>query len=111
MKRVKKNFEILKILSCCNKRMRTSIINSSTHDLIDTICECVLNLLNGNINLSDSEKTHLSKYKNVLRKLLERKKIKEKKKILIQKGGFLQFLLPSVITGLTTLIENTLSKE
>lgn len=111
LSKIKRNFESLKVLSSCKKRMRNSIIKSSTQDLIDSICECILNLLNGNLSLSEDDEFRLGKYKNPLRKLLKKLSLKEKKKILIQKGGFLQILLPSVITGLASIISSLITKE
>jgi hypothetical protein len=108
---IKRNFDSLKILSCCPKKMRNSIIRSAPKDLIDSICECILNLLNGNVVLKDIDKQKLDKHKSSLRKLLKRISLKEKKKVLIQKGGFLQILLPSIITGLASIISSVISKE
>ena len=109
--RLKRNMDYLKVLSCCDKKMRSSIINASHTDLINTLCECILNMLNGNINIKDEDKSKLSKYKNSLRKLLKKISFKERKKILVQNGGFLQILLPSVITGLASIISTAISKE
>ena len=108
---VKRNFDSLKMLSCCPKKLRNSILNGAPKDLIDTICECILNLLNGNLDLKEIDKQKLDKHKFSLRKLLKRTSLKEKKKILIQKGGFLQILLPSIISGLASIISSVISKE
>ena len=89
LSKVKRNFESLKLISCCPKKLRNSIIKGGSKDLIETICECILNLLNGNVNLNETDKQKLEKHKTSLRNLLKRKSLKEKKKVLIQKGGFL----------------------
>ena len=111
MKKISKNYEYLKILAKCQKKMRNSIINGANKDLIHCLCECIYNTLKGNVELKDDDKTKLIKYKNSLRKLLVKNSLKEKKKILIQKGGFLQILLPSVISGLATILSSAISKE
>lgn len=109
--KLKRNFDLLKLLSSCPKKLRNSIIKSGSKDLIDTICECIYNLLNGNINLQANEIEKLEKQKISLRKLLRLNGLKAKKKVLVQKGGFLQILLPSIITGLATIISSAISKE
>ena len=43
--------------------------------LISTICECILNCINGNINLDTETKIKLNRHKNVLRNLSVKKKI------------------------------------
>ena len=111
MEKLKRNLDILKVLSKCKKSLRTGIIQGGDRDLIITLCECVLNLLNGNINISQQEHSKLKKYKNSLRKLLEKKNLKEKKKILIQKGGFLEILLPAIISGLSTIISSAINSS
>ena len=106
-----KQKDILNTLSNCKIKLRKSIINNSDKNLIEAICQCVLNLLQGNINLSATQKTALSKYKKYLRKLVEKSPLKDKKKILIQKGGFLQYLIPAAIEGISLLISNLVKKE
>ena len=91
--------------------MRNSLINSSNNEQINTICECILNLLNGNISLKDGERIKLSKYKLALRKSLKKISLKDRKKVFVQNGGFLQILLPSVITGLASIISSAISSK
>jgi hypothetical protein len=54
MDKIKNNLDYLKILSDCTKPMHNSIITSAKKDLIYTLCECVLNCMNGNINLNET---------------------------------------------------------
>ena len=111
MEKLKKNFENLKLLSDCNKKIRNHIIKKGDKDLILSINECVLNTLNGNVKLTFTEKEKLKKFKHTLRKLLKRKSILNKKKILIQEGGFLQVLLPSAISLISTIIEHLVNRN
>ena len=43
--------EILIALSQCKNKIRKAIIENADKDLIDAICQCVFNLLEGNIKL------------------------------------------------------------
>ncbi|CAF1108807.1 unnamed protein product [Brachionus calyciflorus] len=104
--KISQNFDYLKILAKCDKKMINSILNGANKDLIHSLCECIYNILKGNVELTERNKTQLIKHKNSLRKLLTKNSIKEKKKIPIQKGGFLQILLPSVISGLATILDD-----
>jgi|LakMenE18May11ns_1017448.scaffolds.fasta_scaffold9413320_2 hypothetical protein len=101
MDKIKNNLDYLKILSDCTKPMHNSIITSAKKDLIYTLCECVLNCMNGNINLNETTKGKLCKHKNKLRHLLKKKStLKEKKKILIQHGGsFLPLILSTILSA------------
>lgn len=110
--RIKKNIDLIKVISCSKnkKKLRNTIIQCGSRDLIQSICECILNSLNGNITLGHEDIKKLEKYKKPLRKLLKNISLKTKKKILIQNGGFLQILLPSVITGLASIIGSVIDK-
>ena len=99
-----------------NKRMKEGIVKSCDTKTINKICEIVLNVLNKNIKLEDTELDNLKPYAKYCRKLLNKKiNIKEKKKILlkkgIQRGGFLQFIVPAVISGIATIISSFISKK
>jgi len=110
MERIKNNLDLLKKLSNCNKSQRKYILQKGKKEFIFSICECVLNFINGNIKTDDETFEKLKKYKSTLRKLLEKSSLKKKKELFVQKGGFLQILLPSLITGISALIENLTKK-
>ncbi len=105
MDKVLDNFATLKKLSCCSKKVKNQVIKKGKKDLIHTICECVHNTLNGKVKLTPKELNKLNNHKYTLRKLLSKKNLKDKKEILIQKGGFLNILLPSAIALLTSILE------
>ena len=115
MEHLSKNEELLRILgSKINKRYKKAIINSADKSLIRAICELSLNLLAGNIKLDKHTFEELKKYKHVLRRLVSKQKTKAlatKKKIIIQNGGFLQFLIPAIIGGISTIIGDLISKK
>ncbi len=101
MQRVEKHLNHLCILKNCKKPMFKSIIQGANSELINTLCECVLNCLNGNVELSEIDKHSLSKHKKYLRELLKKNNnsIKRKKIILVQKGsGFLPIILSAVLS-------------
>jgi hypothetical protein len=68
--------------------------------LIKAIVVCAINKLNGNHTLTKDEKSKLSKYKNRLRALVNPKiSFKRKRKLLVQKGGFIVPLLTSILSS------------
>jgi len=73
---------------------------SPDDDLIKAIVECAINTLNGNHKLTEDDKGKLSKYKNRLRVLVNPNiTFKIKRKLLIQKGGFIVPLLTNFLSG------------
>ena len=106
-----KNQNYLCLLSGCKNKLRRAIVSHSNRDQIYAICECVLNVSNGNIHLRGEDFNKLKKYKKLFRKLLDKKSgLKEKKNILIQQGGFLQFLIPAVVSGISSIVAAAISK-
>ena len=87
--------DLLRVLGHCQPKIRDSILKNCENDLIHIICDCVYNVVKGNIpGLTQEKVTKLAHYKTSLIKLTKKVPIKEKRKILIQKGsGFLPFLL------------------
>jgi hypothetical protein len=107
MERVKNHINYLDILAKSNKQTRNSIIANADKELIYTVCECVINCLNGNINITPETKQKLKRNKQVLRDLVKSRKssVKKKKEILVQHGGsFLPILLPLVIEAIKSLV-------
>jgi hypothetical protein len=107
--RVKRNLHLLTSIATCKKCLRNTIIQKGNKDFINSIIECVDNLLRDNIPLEESEFKKVSKAKSTLRKLVKKSSLAEKKKLLIQKGGFLQFLIPAAVSVISSLISNATS--
>ena len=102
MDKIKNNYLCLKYLSCCNNKIRKEVLKGVNQELILTLCDCILNCLNGNIKLNDNDILKLKKYKKALRSLISRNQtIKKQRKILVQKGGYiLPIIVPSILTAL-----------
>ena len=66
--------------------------------LIVCLCECAKNLLRGNVPLSTKQRKALSKRKQALRKLSDKKISLKSKRRLIQTGGFLGALLGPIVS-------------
>lgn len=99
--------QTLALLKLISKSKRPKLyIKKCTKSEIKTLCECVLNVIRGNVSLTKSQKNHLSQHKQSLRKLADRKiPLYKKKKILIQNGeGFIPFILPAAISLISSLI-------
>ena len=81
-----------------SKKKRNRIIDEGGLDLVRCICDCVHNVLRGNIPLKEKEKKRLERHKDCLRKLVNKKILDEKRKHLIQEGGFLGALIPTLVS-------------
>ena len=90
--------DLLRVLGHCQSKVRNAILKNCENNLIHIICDCVYNMVKGNVPGLTKEKVNkLARHKISLTKLTEKVPFKEKRKVLIQKGGgFLLFLLPLV---------------
>ena len=96
-KRLIKHATVLKLLQKSSPSVVRHIIKKADRKLLNTLCECSLNILKGNIALSKPQLIRLKKYKSALRKLVERKTSLKKKKDILQTGGFLSALLTPLL--------------
>ena len=104
MDKFKINMKTLLILTKCCKEKRKKLIKEHDSSLVMCILESVHNLLNGTIKLEKKSFNKVKKYKNILRKLLRKDSLIKKQNIIIQHGGFLQYLIPAAITILTSIL-------
>ena len=96
--RLKKHIPVLKVLHKAKDKERKRIIDSGNKELILCLCECIINILNGNVPTTSDQKKKLKRYtKNLQILKRQRTSLKQKKKLFGQKGGFLPLLLAPII--------------
>ncbi len=103
-KKFQKTFEKVRLLSLATPRARKRIVDRGDRELVDSICECCVNILNGVIPLDDKQKTRLVKHKNRLRELALKKVSLRKKKEIVQSGGLLGAVLAPAVAFLGSLL-------
>jgi hypothetical protein len=87
----------LHLLAKSKKPMREAILKASDCKLIKAICECCKNALYGDVHHPPTRKRRLQQHKRWIKAVLNKKTgLKQKKKILIQRGGFLPILLSAL---------------
>lgn len=88
-------------------KSKKKVLKLCPNHTIKSVCECALNLLQGNIPISNLQKRKLVPHKLRIRKLADKKvPLYRKRKLLqTQRGeGLLSILLPAAITAITSLI-------
>jgi len=105
MKRVKSNYHTLHVLKTAHPKLSKAIINNCNKELVNSISECILNVLNGNVKLSGCNSRKLRKYEALLRKVADKRvPLSNKKKLIVQRGGSLLPLLSAVLPAIAKLI-------
>ena len=72
--------DLLRVLSRCEPKIRNAILKSCENDLIHIICDCVCNVVKGNVpGLTQEKVNKLARHKTSLVKLTKKVPIKEKR--------------------------------
>ena len=101
--RVKRYLPVLKRLSKLGDKVKREYVRKCERQFIDCVSECAKNVIKGNVPLSGRKKSELRRKKKDLRELsLKKTSLREKRRIL-QKGGFLTALLPTILAVLGSL--------
>ena len=97
MKRVNSNYHALHVLKTAEPRLRKAIVSNYKKDLVTSINECFLNVLKGDIKLTDCCKRKLRQHMAAIRKIADKRvPLFIKKKFIVQRGGFVLLLLSTV---------------
>ena len=104
-KRISRHAPLLHHLSKAKPKTIRSVIKTGDKDLISVFSECALNVLKGVVPLTKGQRSKLGRYKKCLRDLVNRKTTNQKKKKILQRGGFLGALLPPIISILGGLLK------
>jgi hypothetical protein len=99
--------ELRRLCRMSNKE-RKKFIKSCGKDFIECICECVKNVLKGNVPLKQKQLQCLRRHRQSLRKLTLKKTSLTSRKRILQTGGFLQYLIGPVVSAVTQLLSNAI---
>ena len=104
--RMRHNADLLRVLARASKKQRKAILETCHIDLVKCLAEISLNVLEGVVPISPTQKKKLKRYKSLLRSLADKKvSLKKKKTKLNQSGGnLLTLLLPPVLSALGSLL-------
>ena len=91
--------DLLRVLGHCQPKIRNAILKNCENDFIHIICDCVYNVVKGSVLCLTQEKvSKLARHNTSLIKLTQKVPMKEKRKVLVQKGGgFFHFYFPLLL--------------
>jgi hypothetical protein len=105
MKRIRSNYHALQVIKSAGPKLRKVILSNYNKELLHSIFDCALNVLNGNLTLKPCAKRKLRKHKTVHRKIADKRlPLAAKRKTIVQRGGFLLPLLSAALPLLANLL-------
>lgn len=102
--RIKRNLPLLQMMCGAKPGLIKAVLKGASPDLIHALTECSLNVLKGNVRLTQAQKKQLSRYKQSLRSLARKATSVKRRKQILQQGGFLGALLKPVLGVLGGLL-------
>ena len=85
-------------------KKRNCLIDLAEPEDVHAVCDCIFNIIRGNIQISKTNVQKLKRHKDALRLIVQPKlSLKRRREALKQKGGFWPLLIPligSVISGI-----------
>jgi hypothetical protein len=114
--RLQKHFELIKALSAAiPRKQRRALIDSLSASQVNCLCECVYNVISESVPSNDDVRHKLQKYRRVIERVISSKNRKEKgyvekKKKLLQTGGFLPLVLGPILGIASSIISGLISR-
>lgn len=94
---------------CRDPKIRHLILQKSSDGVVKAICNAALNAERGDVALTPQQKRLFSRHRKHISLLTARNvPLKKKRQALVQRGGFLQFLLPALLGPVISTIGNLL---
>lgn len=111
--KLRRNIDLLRALKNSKPERRKKLLREADNDLVESVCDCARNVLDGNIPLTAARKRNLAKHKALLRKLADRQSKAEKKRKLFksQRGGFLTTLIPALLGPVLSAVTELIAKK
>lgn len=98
-------YHALHVLKSVQSKLHKALIPNSDKELVIFISQCVLNILNCNIALTSCNTRKLRKHKIAHLELVDKHvSLSGKKRLIVQRMGFLLHLLVSVLPTLASFI-------
>src|ERR1700679_269884 len=102
---IKKYAAFIKRFHKCTPSKRQKYLKEASAEQVRSLCECALNVTNGNIPIKGKLLSRLKPHKKLLRTISFGKGgVETKRRLLIQKGGFLPALAAAIIPLLGNLL-------
>lgn len=105
--RIKRQASLLQVLAKSHPHVCQAILRGADKDLLQCLSECALNILNGNVKLKPTDKARLTKYKQKLRKIANKKVSLNQKHKIVQSGGFVPALLAPLLAPIIAPLAKT----
>ena len=110
-KTLRENARAIRSLSLASKTIRKSMVSNASKELISSLVDAVKRILKGNVSLSRTQLRQLQPYERLLARFTASKTGLKSRRTILQDGGFLGALLPTIIGILPDIINSFSNKR
>jgi len=96
-RRIKTYLPVLKRTAMLGDKAKKDFVRKCDKKFLEFVSECAKNVIKGNVSLTVRQKERLRRSRNNLRASSVKKTTLQRKRRILQKGGFLGALLPPVL--------------
>jgi len=104
MERLEKNIDFLKLVTKLTTKQRAAVFKQLTKEQIHVLAEMAVNVLGGNLDISDKDKYRMARYKSIIRRLGRRGVTSRARETVIQEN-------PTAVSLLIEIVLNSLEDE
>ena len=101
--RLRRQANVLLALAKSHPSVCKAILRGADKDLVQCLSECAYNVLRGNVPLTPVQKAQLTKYKQKLRRVANKKTALKQKQKTFQTGGFVPLIAKALLGPLISL--------
>ena len=110
-KTLRENARAIRSLSLASKTIRKSMVSNASKEFISSLVDAVKRILKGNVSLSRTQLRQLQPYERLLERFTASKTGLKSRRTILQDGGFLGALLPTIIGVLPDIINSFSNKR
>jgi len=109
--RLKRNISFLRELKRAPVRKRKLLISAAKPDHLKCIAECAHNIVRGNVRISKVQQKKLKRHAKFIRLIAKKSfSLPKKKRLLVQRGGFLPALIAPILGIAGSLLGELIGK-
>lgn len=111
MSNVRKHLPLLNYMAKGKPSIVKALVKDADAEVIKAICECAHNTIRGNVKLNPAQYKKLKRHSKHLKLLANKRASIKRKKVALQRGGFIGALLGAAVPALASLIGGLVNRR
>jgi len=109
--RLKRNIGFLRLVKRATPNKRKVLLSAAKSDHLKCITECAHNIVRGNVRMTKGQQKKLKRHAKFIRLIAQKRfSLPRKKKLLVQRGGFLPALIAPILGIAGSLLGELIGK-